>query len=233
MAKNHWCSVDTYFQNTAGRVWHSLLHINVAYTSFMNVCIQLPFRLPQLQDHKSLTLCWLSFSGWGRERISLGFDYEGGQYIHQRQWRTKVNVLRFAEGYLNVTVNKNTRKPKPEIGTDGSSQPLHNPQVDRYGCGSGPPRNGGSGSWTGQDPNPTVFVFWNLTAGRLLRPVPNTTHNNHNSTENCIASSVSWIRVDDIDHTIYSISATTVLVVCILHPLLLDNIHFRDLILWQ
>jgi hypothetical protein len=30
------------------------LHIKADYTSFMNICIELPLRLPEVQDPKSL-----------------------------------------------------------------------------------------------------------------------------------------------------------------------------------
>jgi len=110
---------DAHFQNGAGSVLPSLLLINAAYTSFMNVCIQLPLRLPKMQNQKSLTRCWLSFSGWGRKRISLVFDYKGGKYIRKGQRYTNVNILRQAVRYLNATLNREICKPKPQIGTDG------------------------------------------------------------------------------------------------------------------
>jgi len=71
----------------------------------MNVCNQSSLRLPILQDHKLLTLCWLSFSGWGREHLCLGFDYNGSQWIQERRWHTNINILRLATRYLNVTMN--------------------------------------------------------------------------------------------------------------------------------
>ena len=172
--KNRWRSVDAHFQNRAGSVLLSLLHIKAAYTAFMNVWIQLPLRLPKEQDQKSLTGRWLSFSGWGRERLSLVFDYKGGQYIRKGQRSTNVNILRLAIGYLKATINRITWVPEPEIGTDGSSQTWQNPRVDGYGSGFGLPRCSGSGCWIGFKPNRTVLAVWARTAGGLPRPVANT-----------------------------------------------------------
>jgi hypothetical protein len=157
--KNCWHSIDAHFQNGAGSVSLSLVLIKAAYTSFMNVCIQLPLRLPKIQDQKSLTCHWLSFPGWGRERFALVSNYKGGQYIRKEQWHTNVTILRLAIGYLNVTINRNTRKLELEIGTDGSSQVWQNPAVDRYGSRFGPPCCSGSGIWMGLEPNRTTGRF--------------------------------------------------------------------------
>jgi len=75
-------------------------------------------------------LCWHSCSEWGREHVSPFVDYEGGQYIQNRQWHMKVNILQFIVGHLTATINSNTQKADPEIGIDGSSQTQQNPQVD-------------------------------------------------------------------------------------------------------
>jgi len=37
--------------------------------------------LPEIQDLKSLTLHWRSFSGWGSECDAILFAYKGGQYF--------------------------------------------------------------------------------------------------------------------------------------------------------
>jgi hypothetical protein len=71
----------------------------------MNVCIRLPLRLPKMQDQKSLTCCWLSCSRWGRECVSLVFEYKGGQYNSKGQQYTNVNILWLVVGYLNATTN--------------------------------------------------------------------------------------------------------------------------------
>jgi len=39
-----------------------------------------------------------------------------------RQWHTKVNILRLAVGYLNATIKRVTRNTELEIGTNGSSK---------------------------------------------------------------------------------------------------------------
>jgi len=37
--------------------------------------------LPNLQDQKLLTLCWHSFSEWGRERVTSSLAYNASQYL--------------------------------------------------------------------------------------------------------------------------------------------------------
>jgi len=76
---NCWRSIDAHFQNGAVSLSPALLRINAVIISFLNVCGQLPLRLPTMQDHNSLTRRWLSFWGWGRECFSLLFDYQGGR----------------------------------------------------------------------------------------------------------------------------------------------------------
>jgi len=143
--KNRWRSVDARFQNRAASVIISLLGWNTANTLFMIICIQSPSRLLMMQDQKSLTRRWLSCSGWGKERVSLVFSYNGGRFIWKGQWCAKVSILRLTVGYLNATTYRKTRNTEPEIGTNGSSQTRQNLQVDGYGSGFGPPRCCGSG----------------------------------------------------------------------------------------
>jgi len=140
----------------------------------MNVWTQLPFRLPMMHDQQSMTLCWVSFSGWGGEHVSVVFYYIRVQYLNKRQWRTKVNILRLTVGYLNLTINRRTQKPELEIGTDGSSQPRQNAQVKGYRHGFGPPGRGWSGVWPGPYPNETILGVWFRTSGMLPRPVADT-----------------------------------------------------------
>jgi len=119
-------SIDTHFRDGAGIVSYSWLLINVAYTSFMNVCIQFALRLLKMPYQISLTHCWFPFSEWGRERISIVFDYKGRLSIRKGQWGTKVTMWRLAVGYLDATVNGIIRKAEPGIQSDGSGQPLKN-----------------------------------------------------------------------------------------------------------
>jgi len=67
-----------------------------------------------------------------------------------------------------------TRNAEWEIGTDGSRQTRRNPQVDGYGSCVAPPREGGSGFWTGLEPNWPVFLVQTRSAGGLPGPVANT-----------------------------------------------------------
>jgi len=127
---NRWHSIDAHFQNGAGSVSYSLLRINAVYTSFMNVCIQLPLRLPKMQDQNSWTRCWLSLLEWARERFSIIFGYIGSQCSRKEQQYTNVNILRLAMEYHNATINRKTWKLELEIGTNVSSQTRQDLWVD-------------------------------------------------------------------------------------------------------
>jgi hypothetical protein len=137
----------------------------------MIVCIQSPSRLLMMQDQKSLTHRSLSCSGWGKERVSLVFSYEGGRFIRKGQRCAKVNILRLTVGYLNASLNRNTRNTEPEIGTNRCSHTRQNPQVDGYRSGFGQPKPCRLGFCTVLEPNWTIFPVWTRTAGRLPGPV--------------------------------------------------------------
>ena len=173
--ENRWYSIDAYFQNGAASVSLSLLLWNVTNTSFMIVCIQLLPRLPMMQDQTSYMRRWLSCSGWGRQHVSLVFSYNGGRFIRMRQCRTNVNIFRWAVWYLSATILRNTPNTEPEIGTDGSSKTPQKPPVDWYRSRFGPPRCSGSGFWMVQELNQILVAVWPRTAGRLPRPIANTT----------------------------------------------------------
>jgi len=132
-------------------------------------------QLPHLQNAQSLQLCWLPFSGCGREHGSLVFDFEGSQYIKKGQWLTKVTVLQLAVEYLNASISRITWKPEPEIDTDRSSQTWHNPQVNWYKSRVGLPRSSRSDIWMVLELNGTTFAICVCTAGGLPRPVANPT----------------------------------------------------------
>jgi len=76
----------------------------------------------------------------GQRPVLTWFDYKGSQYIRKGQRYTNVNILGLAIGYLNATINGNTRIPEPENCSDGSSEIRQNPRVDVYGSVFGPPR---------------------------------------------------------------------------------------------
>ena len=169
-----WRSVDTHFQDGVGSALLSLYTMKTANTSFMAVSNLSPLRLCGIYDEQLLMLHWRSFSGWGREHVSLCFDHDCGQYIKERQLHTKVNILRWTVAYLNLSINGLSRKPEPEIGTDWSSKTLQNPQNDGYGYGFGQPRCSRSGFKTGLEPNWTILAVQTRITGRLPGPIANT-----------------------------------------------------------
>jgi len=65
-------SVDTHFHDGAGSVSPSFLPIKDGYTSIRCNHYQIAFLLPDLPDHKLLTLHWCGFSRWTRS-VSLSF----------------------------------------------------------------------------------------------------------------------------------------------------------------
>jgi len=81
---NRWCSIDVHPQNGEVTVLLSLLPIKAASTSVIHKSDQITVYLPDLQNHKSLTLCWLSFSGCVREHVAVVFPSEGCHYLRNR-----------------------------------------------------------------------------------------------------------------------------------------------------
>jgi len=115
-----------------------------------------------------------SASGCSREHVSPCFDYKGSQWNKHKRGCTKVNILHMIGGYLNGTMNRNTWKREPEIGTHGPSQTWENPQVDRYGYEFGLGRSCGYDFWTDLEPSWTILLEQTRTAGGLPGPIPNT-----------------------------------------------------------
>jgi len=72
-AKNRWYSIDTHFHDGAGNVALCLFPMKAAKTLIMHSNDQIASELPDLQDQKSLTLHWPSYSEWGRESVALFF----------------------------------------------------------------------------------------------------------------------------------------------------------------
>jgi len=79
MTKNRWRSIDADFHDGAGRVLQSFFPRKAAKNSYVSDCNLLAVWLPRTHDHKSLTLCWRSFSRWGRDGIAICLAYKGGQ----------------------------------------------------------------------------------------------------------------------------------------------------------
>jgi len=79
MTKNRLRSIDAHFHDRAGRVLQSVLPIK-AGVNYIMTCYNLSeVWLLKMHDQKSLTLCWRSFSWWGREGITICFAYKGRQ----------------------------------------------------------------------------------------------------------------------------------------------------------
>ena len=80
VANTSWHSVDTHFQDGAGRVSQSVWPIEAANNSCVNVCNLLAVWLPRSHDQKLLMLRWRLIWRWGRERGVIIFPNKGGQY---------------------------------------------------------------------------------------------------------------------------------------------------------
>jgi len=144
---NCWRSFDAHFQDRAGSVSLLLWSIKEANTSVMTICNKCLLWLPRMQDLKLLTLCWHTFPGWGKERLSAYFDQKASQCFQKDHWRTIVNIWWLTVGYQNATINSTTQNAKLEIGPKGSRQTWPNPPADGYVAGFRLPRGCGSGSW--------------------------------------------------------------------------------------
>jgi len=91
--RNGWCSVDAHFQDGAGSVWLLLSPLKTANTSFMDGSNQLPLRLPKIQNQKSLTLHWFSFSRWGSDRAVCYFANKGCYQVgYAWQWSNHISI---------------------------------------------------------------------------------------------------------------------------------------------
>jgi len=81
MTKNRWRSVDTHFHDVAGRVLLFVLPIKAGKSTFITKYDLSEVWFPRMHDQKLLTLCWCSFSWWGREGIAICFAYKGSQKL--------------------------------------------------------------------------------------------------------------------------------------------------------
>jgi len=78
---NHCHSVDTQFQDSAGRVSQSVLPIKVANECFMTIYNQSAVWLPRTHDQQSLMLCSCSVSRWGKRHVAIILANKGGQHF--------------------------------------------------------------------------------------------------------------------------------------------------------
>ena len=130
-----------------------LLLWNTAIILFMIFCIQLPHRLPMMQDKKSLTHRWLWCSGWGREHVSLVYSHKGGRFIWKEYWHTNQNSLWLALRYLNTTINTKPETQNWRLEPMGLAKPGETCRLT--GTGPGLAR---------EDADGRVFErFWNRT----------------------------------------------------------------------
>jgi hypothetical protein len=114
----------------------------------MIISIQSPPRLPIMHNQTSLTYHRLSCSGWGREHVFLDLGYNRSQLIQKGEWRTNVNILRFAVKYRNATIIRKAHNTEPEIATNVSNQTRQIRWVDMYGSGFSPRQWSDMGFWT-------------------------------------------------------------------------------------
>jgi len=76
-----WCSVDSHVQEIVAMLSLTFLPIRAANTFNTHYSNQVTDSLPDLQNEKSLMLCWRSLSKWGMEHIAFSFDYKGSLYL--------------------------------------------------------------------------------------------------------------------------------------------------------
>ena len=57
------------------------LPIKASNSWYIDVCDHSPVGLPKVQEQKLLTLCWRSFSEWGRECVTFSFAYKCSLYL--------------------------------------------------------------------------------------------------------------------------------------------------------
>jgi hypothetical protein len=83
MTTYRWLSVDSHFDDGAGRVLQPVLPAKATKNSFMSASNQMEVWFPKTHDHKLLMHCWCSFSRWGREGIAICSAYKGSlQFLY-------------------------------------------------------------------------------------------------------------------------------------------------------
>jgi len=75
--QNRWLLVDAHFQNGSVTVSLAALPIKTAISFIMPNYYQTTWQWPDINDAKSLTLCWHSFSWWGNEHFTHCFTWKG------------------------------------------------------------------------------------------------------------------------------------------------------------
>jgi len=81
-ARNPCCSIVAHSQDLAWSVSPWLWLMKAYNTVIMSNDNHITHLLPDLQDIKSLTLCWCSFSGDSWDVFPRVFVHSGGQYVH-------------------------------------------------------------------------------------------------------------------------------------------------------
>jgi len=74
-------SIDSHFWNGTDTVSLLFLPVTMVDTLFIDVRNKSPVWLPNMEDQKSLTLRWPSFSGWDRDHVAIDFASKGGHYL--------------------------------------------------------------------------------------------------------------------------------------------------------
>jgi len=79
--------------------------------------------LLKMQNQISLTLHWLTFPEWGKERISHHLEFKGSQYVTKQQTRIIANILQLEVGYLNAIIYRKPEKQNWKLKQTGVAQP--------------------------------------------------------------------------------------------------------------
>jgi len=60
---------------------YASLPVQAANSVFVDDCEQVPLRLPKMQNHQSLMLCWGSLSRWCKKSGDCSVGYKDSHYI--------------------------------------------------------------------------------------------------------------------------------------------------------
>jgi hypothetical protein len=70
------------------------LSVQAANSVFVDDYDQVPLRLPKMQNHQSLMLCWGSSSRWCKESGACFVGYKGSHYIDDKQeWLSHILMI--------------------------------------------------------------------------------------------------------------------------------------------
>jgi hypothetical protein len=81
-------------REAVAEISYGSLSVQAANSVFVDDYDQVPLRLPKMQNHQSLRLCWGSSSRWCKESGACSVGYKGSRYIDDKQeWLSHILMI--------------------------------------------------------------------------------------------------------------------------------------------